>query len=290
MCKQFCGRLRVHPDNGRYFTDDSGRAIYLTGSHTWANLQDIGLPGGPPFPYTEYLDLMASYNHNFMRFWMFEQPEGASWTPARITFEPLPWARSGPGVAADGKPKFDLDKWDAAYFTRMRERIVQAGERGIYCAVMLFHGWSLHKTGADYGDPWPFHPFNVANNVNGVDVPYTQVDGDEHACLHSILNPDVLARQEVYVRQVIETINDLDNVLYEIINEGGATAWQYRIIDLIHQDERARQAVQQRPVCQRRRMGLAGQRAAGLDVPRRRLFGGLSKRSAHCRWTQSDSQ
>lgn len=48
MCKQFCGRLRVHPDNGRYFTDDSGRAIYLTGSHTWANLQDIGLPGGPP--------------------------------------------------------------------------------------------------------------------------------------------------------------------------------------------------------------------------------------------------
>jgi hypothetical protein len=46
----FHGLLRAHPDNGRYFADDSGKAIYLTGSHTWANLQDIGLPGDPPFP------------------------------------------------------------------------------------------------------------------------------------------------------------------------------------------------------------------------------------------------
>jgi len=239
MVTHFHGPLRPHPNNGRYFTDDSGKAIYLTGSHTWANLQDIGLPGGPPFPYADYLDFMASHDHNFMRFWMFEQPEGASWTPARITFAPLPWARTGPGVATDGKPKFDLDTWDADYFTRMRERIIQAGKRGIYCAVMLFQGWSLHKTSASYGDPWPFHPFNAANNVNGVDVPYTRVDDDEHACLHSTLNPDVLARQEAYVRKVIETVNDLDNVLYEIINEGGATAWQYHIISFIHEVERA---------------------------------------------------
>ena len=38
------GPLRVHPRNPRYFTDDGGRAIYLTGSHTWSNLQDQG-PG-----------------------------------------------------------------------------------------------------------------------------------------------------------------------------------------------------------------------------------------------------
>jgi hypothetical protein len=39
------GVLRVHSDNPRYFTDDSGRAIYLTGAHTWANLQDGWLHG-----------------------------------------------------------------------------------------------------------------------------------------------------------------------------------------------------------------------------------------------------
>ena len=36
------GPLRVCEANPRYFTDGSGRAIYLTGSHTWNNLQDMG--------------------------------------------------------------------------------------------------------------------------------------------------------------------------------------------------------------------------------------------------------
>ena len=142
------GPLRTHPTNPRYFADDTGRAIYLTGSHTWANLQDIGLPGGPPFPYVEYLDFMQAHNHNFMRLWMFEHPERASWTEVPIVFDPLPWVRTGPGLAADGKPKFDLTVFNEAYFARMRERIIAAGERGIYCAVMLFQGWSLHRTNA----------------------------------------------------------------------------------------------------------------------------------------------
>src|SRR5262245_14572392 len=34
------GPLRVSTVNPRYFTDGSGKAIFLTGSHTWGNLQD----------------------------------------------------------------------------------------------------------------------------------------------------------------------------------------------------------------------------------------------------------
>ena len=37
------GPLRANPANPRYFTDGSGKAIYLTGSHTWANLMDLSL-------------------------------------------------------------------------------------------------------------------------------------------------------------------------------------------------------------------------------------------------------
>jgi hypothetical protein len=231
--------LRHNPRNPRYFTDAGGEAIYLTGSHTWANLQEIGLEGGPAFPFDEYLDFMVSHGHNFMRLWMFEHPKFASWTPVPILFDPVPWARTGPGVAADGKPKFNLEAWDEEYFKRLRERTAKAGRRGIYASVMLFQGWSLHKTRADYGDPWPYHPFNAANNVNAIDVPFTRTDDDEHPCLHSTLNADVLAKQEAYVRKVIETVNDLDNVLYEIINEGGATQWQYHFIDFIHRVEQS---------------------------------------------------
>jgi hypothetical protein len=34
------GPLRAHPRNPRYFTDGSGKPVYLTGSHHWDNLQD----------------------------------------------------------------------------------------------------------------------------------------------------------------------------------------------------------------------------------------------------------
>jgi hypothetical protein len=126
------------PANPRYFTQDGQTAVYLTGSHTWANLQDIGLRDTPPFPYEKYLAFMSEYGHNFMRLWMFEQPERACWTEENLFFDPLPWVRSGPGLAADGKPKFDLGAWNEAYFERLRRRVIHAGERGIYCAVMLF--------------------------------------------------------------------------------------------------------------------------------------------------------
>ena len=42
------GPLRVHPTNRRYFTDDSGKAIYLTGSHNDANFMDAGTTDPPP--------------------------------------------------------------------------------------------------------------------------------------------------------------------------------------------------------------------------------------------------
>ena len=44
------GPLRVHPANGRYFTDASGRAIYLTGSHTWDQRKQHRIERRRPFP------------------------------------------------------------------------------------------------------------------------------------------------------------------------------------------------------------------------------------------------
>lgn len=70
------GPLRVHPENPRYFTDDtttangSLRVVYLTGSHTWANLIDRGPSDPPPaFDFDAYLDFLQQHNHNFIRLW-----------------------------------------------------------------------------------------------------------------------------------------------------------------------------------------------------------------------------
>ena len=68
------GPLRVHPRNPRYFTDGSGKAIYLTGSHVWNNLQDWGTTDPPsPLDYNAYLDFLKKHNHDFTRGWVWEQ-------------------------------------------------------------------------------------------------------------------------------------------------------------------------------------------------------------------------
>ncbi len=221
------GPLRVLKSNPRYFTDDSGRAIYLAGSHIWHNFQDNGhrLPESqdppPAFDYDAYLNLLERYGHNFIRLWRWEFPK---WTDAQpkgmIKYcRPHPWARRGPGLAADGKPKFDLERFDAEYFERLRARVAAAGARGVYVSIMLFEGW-----GVQFTDGWNYHPFNAANNVNGVGAA-----GSDYVTL---ADKRVTGIQEAYLRKVVDTVNDLDNVLYEVANEAGgdSTGWQYHVI------------------------------------------------------------
>ena len=62
----FNGPLRVDLNNRRYFTDNTGTPIFLTGSHVWINFEDYSLVS--PFDYTAYLDLLTSRGHNFIRF------------------------------------------------------------------------------------------------------------------------------------------------------------------------------------------------------------------------------
>ena len=234
------GPLRVLKDNPRYFTYDSGRAVYLTGSHTWSNLVDIG-PKDPPsrFDFTTCLDWMQQLNHNFIRMWTWEP---VTWnTKANRenklhTSAPQPWARTGPGKALDDKPKFNLKKFNPAYFNRLRRRISAARDRGIYVSVMLFEGWAMQfSSGA-----WEGHPFNKQNNINGIDG--DQNKDNKGLEIYTLSNPVVTNLQESYVRKVIDTVNDFDNVLYEISNENHpeSTQWQYHMIRYIKNYEKSK--------------------------------------------------
>jgi len=239
ISKKFNGPLKVSATNSHFFTDNSGKAILLTGSHTWANFQDHYSDADPSiFNWKEYLDMMQQNNHNFMRFWMYEQPQGQAWTTEKVYVDPMPYKRTGKSLAFDGKPKFDLDKWNQEYFDRMRSRIIEAGSRGIYVSVMLFQGWSNKNLGMKDADPFLSHPYNKTNNSNGIDALSSNGDEAGKPTLHSLGNKAVLQRQEAYVKKVIEAVNDLDNVLYEVINEGGNTDWLYHIVNYVHHLEK----------------------------------------------------
>jgi hypothetical protein len=66
-------RLSANPG---YFTDGSGKAIYLTGSHTWANLAtDQGSTYAPaPFDYQQFLDFLIAHNHDLFRDCVWDLP------------------------------------------------------------------------------------------------------------------------------------------------------------------------------------------------------------------------
>lgn len=233
------GPLRIHPENSRYFADDSGRLVYLTGSHTWWNLQDVG-PSFPPkaFDFDAHLDLLEGRNHNFIRLWRWEQSKSYLDTNATLQYwAPHPWARTGPGLALDGRPRFDLHRFDPDYFDRLRARVKAAGDHGFYVAIMLFQGGRILMT----RDPWAWkgHPMHAQNNINGIDGD-ANGDGRGFETL-TLQQPEVTAIQESYIRMVIDTVNDLDNVVYEISNESwkqpAGWKWQYHMIEFIKRYE-----------------------------------------------------
>src|SRR5262245_42243764 len=114
--------LRRHPTNGRYFTDNSGRPIYLTGSHSWDTFQQWAWTDT-----TNYFGLLQANGHNFMRHWVAD----TAYSPYINAFvEPQPYVRTGPGLAADGKLKFNLNQLNQAYFDQLRSLMIQARDRG----------------------------------------------------------------------------------------------------------------------------------------------------------------
>jgi hypothetical protein len=258
------GPLTVSAANPRYFTAAAGdsadrKAVYLTGSHIWNNLHDGMGPGAgcaetpERMDYDDYLDFLEDHGHNFIRLWRWEQFKSqAAGGDFHLCMTPQPWARTGPGAATDGKPKFDLERFDEAFFQRLRDRVVAAGRRGMYVAVMFFDGWALHLSPAP--DHVEGHPFHAANNVNGVGI------GSIVDYQVLPLDPRVQALQETYIRKVVDTLHHLPNLLWEVANEssgggeadpafaemlgqsgtpewGDSTAWQYWVIDTVKRYE-----------------------------------------------------
>ena len=219
--------LRVHSDNPRYFSDSAGKVIYLTGSHTWDNFLDFGGTRAN-FDYDAYLKFLGENNHNFIRLWVGTPRLDVPGEVLRT--QHTPWQRTGPGKANDGELKFDLTKFNEEYFLRLRSRASDAGKRGIYASIMLFNGLF----------DWAAHPFNIDNNVNGIKGEIDKKGGGDS--INSLRDPTIVRIQENYVKKVIDTVNDLDNVLYEVGNEikGHSVEWQYHMINFIHRYEKTK--------------------------------------------------
>jgi hypothetical protein len=222
--------LSLHSENPHYFLFRGKPAILITsGEHYGAVLNR-------DFDYVKYLDELKAHNLNLTRLFSGVYCEDSkSFGITRNTLAPLegkllcPWDRSStPGYAGGGN-KFDLAKWDKAYFERLADFMTKAGERGVVVELVLFCPF--------YDDSmWKLSPMNAVNNVSGGkeiarDTVYNRDKNENLQTIH-----------EEVARKIVKELNRFDNLYFEVCNEpyfGGVTEdWQRRIIDVILEAEK----------------------------------------------------
>jgi hypothetical protein len=199
--------IRLHPANPHYFLF-RGKAVALitSGEHYGAVLNQ-------DFDYHRYLATLESDGLNYTRLFVgsYVEVPAKSFGILRNDLAPepgrflAPWARSEtPGYSGGGN-KFELEKWDSAFFTRYRDFLSEAAKRGIVVEVTLF---SAHYAEAQ----WQMSALNSANNINSTDA----IDWKK---LNTLENGNILAHQEKYARKLVREANSFDNVIFEIQNE-----------------------------------------------------------------------
>jgi hypothetical protein len=114
--------IQLHPENPHYFLF-RGRATVLVTSAA-----HYGAVLNPDFEYRKYLETLAADGLNYTRIFSGSYVEApGAFGIARNTLAPAPgrflapWARSGTPGYHNGGNKFDLDRWDDAYFARLKD-------------------------------------------------------------------------------------------------------------------------------------------------------------------------
>jgi hypothetical protein len=212
------------PANPHYLLFRGKAAVLVTSGEHYGAVLNLD------FDYRRYLDELHARGLNLTRTFAGTYREvPSSFGIEENTLAPAagrficPWARSAEPGAGDGGTKFDLARWDAAYFARLKDFVAQAGRRGIVVELVLFC--------AIYDDTlWKACPLNAANTTGGV-------ERAGRLEVYTLKHPKLSAVQAAFVRKIVEELKPLDNVYYEICNEqyfGGVTReWTGRIAQTI---------------------------------------------------------
>ncbi len=225
---EITGPLTVS-SNPNYFKDATGATLILNGSQTWNTFQDWGNNGAiETLDFNAFVHFLSAHGHNFTLLWITEMPKFCNLPvtagpPPDFVASPLPWQRTGPGNASDGSPKFDLTRFDQSFFDRLRTRVEALRKAGIYAGVYLFTGeWlNVFRCASDG------YPLTGVNNINGLDDGYTDGGKKGIGAMTMTAPNDITRYQDAYVEKMIDTLNDLPNVLWIVSEEApsNSTWW-----------------------------------------------------------------
>lgn len=221
--------IQLHPENPHYFLFRGKPSVLITSGEHYGAVLNLD------FDYIAYLKELHANGLNHTRLFSGvyrEVPESFGITDNTLAPPPnryvCPWMRSDEPGYYDGGNKFDLTKWDDAYFERLRDLLTQASQLGIVVEMNLFCPFYTDEL-------WKANPMNTLNNINGIGAcARTEV--------YTLKHKDLTMVQEAVTRKIVQELRIFDNLYYEVCNEPYAsvvtTEWQHRIVEIIVDEEK----------------------------------------------------
>ncbi len=185
-----------------------GKPILLIGDSITQGWMELGIN----FDQKAYLDALAGRGINVLLLWSYigvvDQP-----ADPRIGYNaPELW----PWVRASGK--FDLMRFNDAYFDRLHELIRLADANSIVVVIQVHDGWTKTKFAG--------HPFNAAHGGPLTNkAQFVELHDYDHE-MPLVFDPrwTRLQKHQFYLERfcgrLLQAATDTPNVLFEIFNEG----------------------------------------------------------------------
>ena len=241
------GRLMAR-DRGLYVDQVTGTAFYHGRPVCLlAASEHYGAVINRAFDYRAYLDQMAAEGLRFTRLFVLFRELQTSRNPyspckPESTDYVAPYLRTGPGLALDGLPKYDLGRWNPEFFSRLHGFLGLAMDREIIVEVTLLSNVYSETV-------WALSPLHGDNNINSIATTswYDYM---------SARNTTLFDEQQRFVKKILDETAPYDNLIIEICNEpignfseAGARvgpepsevdAWQQRLVEIVrsHAEDR----------------------------------------------------
>jgi hypothetical protein len=136
--------------------------------------------------------------------------DGEVWPP----FYEQPFARSGKEAAWDHLSKYDLTKYNAWYWDRLRQFVGLADQKGLVLYHQNYFQHNILEAGAHYAD----FPWRTANNINHTGFPEPPpYAGDKRIFMaeqfYDITEPVRKALHKAYIRKCLDNFKDQNSVI-----------------------------------------------------------------------------
>lgn len=191
----------LNPENPNYFLYKSKPTILVTSGEHYGAVMNAD------FDYEKYLLTLKNDGLNYTRIFLGPYSEIGDNLFGIInnTMNPKPESWVTPWIKDPSSGKYDLNRWNEVFFSRLKGFVSAASKNGIVVEVTFFTSYYTNHQ-------WKTSPFNPKNNIQ-------QFDSISFKQVNTINNGQLMEIQENYVRKVVEELNAFGNIFFEIQNE-----------------------------------------------------------------------